>query len=258
VTAPGAPVSLRSVLKSDRTIFGVLVKTTHHQVVEVLAASGVDFVMLDQEHAPFDAHILDCCLMACRGAGIAGIVRVPELSERAILSVLDLGAAGVIVPHVRTREEAELAGAFARYRGGRRGYSNSTRAGRHATMPMQQHVDEADASVAVILMIEDRVGVENAQAIAAVRGIDMLMVGHADLALSLGHDRIDVPAVAAAEARVMDAARRAGMPIGTLAAVPEDVTRLRAAGARMFILGIDQTILSTAVAGMLTRARAAP
>lgn len=257
MTLEGNFAGLRGALHLGRALFGVLVKTTHHQTIEVIAHSGLDFVMLDQEHAPFDSHTLDTCLLACRAAGLAGIVRVPELSERAILSVLDMGAAGIIVPHVSTRETAERAVAYARYSGGKRGFSNSTRAGGFATRTMPEHVRIADQSVAIIAMIEDPEGVANAAAIAATPGIDMMMVGHADLALSLGLQSIDDPEVVTAESTIMEAAEQAGIHVGAMVINASAVAPLYTRGARLFLLGIDQTILRLACANLVNDARAA-
>jgi staphyloferrin B biosynthesis citrate synthase len=255
--APESKVDgLRGIIRSGRALFGVLVKTPYHQTVEVLGHAGLDFVMLDQEHAPFDGHALDTCLLACRAVGLAAIVRVAELTEHAILSVLDMGADGIIIPHVSTAEDAEHAVAFGRY-SGRRGFSNSTRAGQYATRAMPEHVTAADRSIAIITMIEDPTGIANAPAIAATPGVDMLMLGHADLALSLGLQTIDAPEVVAAETTVMSAAREAGIPVGAMVAKPSAVGALRARGAQLFLLGIDQTILRTSCSSLVEQAQRA-
>jgi 2-keto-3-deoxy-L-rhamnonate aldolase RhmA len=247
---------LRRLIHSGRPLFGVLVKTPYHQTVEVIGHAGLDFVMLDQEHASYDGHALDTCLLACRATGLAGIVRLPELSEHAVLSVLDMGAAGIIFPHVSTGEDAKRAVAFSRYAGGTRGFSNSTRAGAYATRTMSEHVPAADKSIAIVAMIEDPEGVANAAAIVATPGLDMIIVGHADLALSLGLNSIDAPEVVAAEAKIMEAAQRVGLPVGVMVTNAFAVAPLYARGARLFLLGIDQTILRIACTSLVKEARA--
>jgi 2-keto-3-deoxy-L-rhamnonate aldolase RhmA len=249
--------NLRRALRSGSPLFGILVKTASHQIVEALGHAGMDFVMLDQEHGPFGSNQLDISLLACRAAGIAGIVRVSQLDESLMLTALDLGAAGIMVPHIRTAGDAERAVGAARYRGGHRSFSNSTRAGKYATRGMADHIDHADDAVAVIALIEDPEGVENAAAIAGVPGLDMMVVGHADLAISMGQPGAAASPVLQAEARVVKAARDAGIPMGRLVNPDEDFRRFRDEGTRLFILGIDQTILRVACAGLLTKAQGA-
>ncbi len=255
----GSEVSrnLRGALRSGSPMFGVLVKTASHQIIEALGYAGLDFVMLDQEHGPFSSNQLDVSLLACKAAGVAGIVRVSQLDESLMLTALDLGAAGIMVPHIRSAKDAERAVGAARYRGGHRSFSNSTRAGQYATSGMADHIDQADDAVAVIALIEDPEGVENAAAIARVPGLDMMLVGHADLAISMGQPSAAAEAVLKAEARVVKAARDAGIPMGRLVNPDEDLRRFRDEGTCFFILGIDLTILRVACAGLLTKARGA-
>jgi staphyloferrin B biosynthesis citrate synthase len=96
---------------------------------------------------------MSCCWP--RASNLAGIVRVSSGDPAKILSCLDCGATGVPVPHVATVEKARAIAAAARYRGGRRGYSGSPRAGAYGATPMWALIDEQDASVCAIAMIED-------------------------------------------------------------------------------------------------------
>jgi 2-keto-3-deoxy-L-rhamnonate aldolase RhmA len=121
---------------------------------------------------------------------------------------------------------------------------------------MSEHVPAADKSIAIVAMIEDPEGVANAAAIVATPGLDMIIVGHADLALSLGLNSIDAPEVVAAEAKIMEAAQRVGLPVGVMVTNAFAVAPLYARGARLFLLGIDQTILRIACTSLVKEARA--
>ena len=85
----------RQRLSAREQMLGTVVKLTAPQVIEILGEAGLDFVMIDAEHAPFDRNAIDLALLAARAAGIHGLVRVPDMGS--ILSALDCGAAGVIV-----------------------------------------------------------------------------------------------------------------------------------------------------------------
>src|SRR5260370_12040770 len=112
----------------------------------------------------------DIVLLAARASNIAGIVRVSSDDPSKILSCLDCGATGVLVPHVATVEKAKAVAAAARYRGGRRGYSGSPRAGGYRATPMWSLVDEQDASVCAIALIQDPQALDHIEPLSALDG----------------------------------------------------------------------------------------
>src|SRR5690606_6272673 len=111
-----------------------------------------------------------------------GVVRVAEPGQ--ILRVLDCGASGVLVPHVDSADRAVQVAAAVRYRGGARGFSNTTRAGGFGAAGMADHVAAQDASVAVVAMIEDPRAIDSIGEIAAVDGIDAFFIGRGDLTVA--------------------------------------------------------------------------
>jgi 2-keto-3-deoxy-L-rhamnonate aldolase RhmA len=246
--------SFRARLAGGEDVFGIFAKTASHQTIEVLGRSGLDYVVIDAEHAPFSRGDLDVCLLAAHATGLPALVRVPELTDAAILGPLDLGAAGVMVPHIQNAEQAKRAVRAAKYAGAR-GFSNSPRAGDYGLRPVAAHAQESDPAVAVVAMIEDEAGIENLREIAAVDGIDALFIGRVDLTISLGQSDVAHPAVEAAVQRIVAAAPVLGKPLGALAGSAELCAALRHDGVRMFLLGTDQAILRTAVADLATRAR---
>src|SRR5262245_48839687 len=117
-------------------VVGSFIKTPTTHATEIMGALGYDFVVIDEEHAPFDRETTDVVLLAARASNLAGIVRVSSDDPAKILSCLDCGATGVLVPHVATVEKARAVAAATRYRGGRRGYSGSARAGAYGGTPV--------------------------------------------------------------------------------------------------------------------------
>ena len=224
---------------------GTFVKTTSPQVIEILAGSGLDFAVLDAEHAPYDRAALDLSLLAGHAAGLPLFVRVQDRSAASLLSVLDLGAAGVLVPHVDSEQDAREVVAHCRYVGGDRGYSSSPRAAGYGALGMKAAIAQGDRNV-VVCQIESVPAVENAARIAAVPGVGALFVGRADLALSMGLDNAQDPRVIEATETVIRASLAAGTPVGMFVGGNAEREKYRALGVSWFIQGSDQSLLRQA------------
>jgi 2-keto-3-deoxy-L-rhamnonate aldolase RhmA len=138
--------------------------------------------------------------------------------------------------------------AACRYRGGRRGYSGSPRAGGYGATPMWKHVDAADAAVTVIAMIEDPEALDDIEAIAGVDGLDGVFIGRGDLTVALGAASNDAPAVQAAVERVMTAMRAANKPICVMVGGKAEASAFRQLGASAFIVSSDQGFMRRAAA----------
>lgn len=238
-------MTLRDRIRARAPLLGTFIKTPAIHPVEIAGLVGLDFVVLDAEHAPFSLDVLDRCLMASRAAGLPALVRIPEVSPTIIQQVLDLGGAGILVPHVATVDEARTAVACARFAGGRRGYSNSTRAGDFGAYGMAQYLQEGDANAAVIVQIEDQAGVENARDIATVPGIDGLFMGRADLTVDMGRSEPTDPAVVAAVSATIKAATESDTACGIFLADALDIPAYVAQGTSFFVIGSDQSMMRT-------------
>lgn len=229
-------------LPTDRPTVATFVKTDSVHVIEVLGGCALDYVVLDAEHAPFDRAGIDRMVFAARAVGLPMLVRVPDQRDATLLSVLDVGAHGVVVPRVDSAEQAAGVVAAARFVGGRRGISLSARFGGYGTRPRAEAVAEADRSL-VVCQIESAAAVEAVDAIAAVPGVGALLVGRADLAMSMGLDGPRHPQVLAATDRVLAAARARGLPVVMAVGQDGEVAEFAARGASSFIVGSDQSLL---------------
>jgi 2-keto-3-deoxy-L-rhamnonate aldolase RhmA len=180
----GNGMNFRERLRAGELLAATWVKTPHIHVVEVLALSSLDLLVLDAEHAPFGRPELDACILAARAGGKPVLVRPASSSHEYLLQALDGGADGVIVPHVRSAAEARELVRASHYGPGGRGFAGSTRAARYATWGMVNH-HKAAKSVSVVAQIEDAEALDEIEEIAAVEGIDALFIGRADLTISL-------------------------------------------------------------------------
>ncbi|MBI1731966.1 MAG: aldolase, partial [Gammaproteobacteria bacterium] len=249
--------ALKQKIRAGQPTLGVFIRTPVASVVEALATVDLDFVVLDAEHGPFGIETLDHCILAARAAGIPPLVRLAEASHSQILSVLDLGAAGILVPHIRSAEEAGAAAAATRYTGGTRGFSASHRAAGYGNVPAAKFRELSDSSMIVIGQVEDREGVGNIDAIAAVTGLDAVFIGPADLSVSLGVQGSDDPVVEKAIETICAGCRRAGRAIGIFLRSTDEIEKYRTQGVSLFIIGTDQALLLRAARAVSAGFRAA-
>lgn len=248
-------VSLKDRLASGERLVGSFVKTPSPTVIEVLGLTGLDCLCLDAEHAPFDRSTIDLCAMAALLAGIDLLVRTPSAAPEHILNALDCGATGVVIPHVRSPDEARAIAASSHYGAGGRGYAGSSRAAGYTTRAMTDHLAASAARSVVIAQIEDPEGIDAIDAIAAVEGIDALFVGRVDLTVAYGATSQDDPRVVAAVEAVCAAGRRHGRPVGMFLARVDDVPIWAAKGASLFLLGSDHGFLLSGAAKLLADAK---
>lgn len=235
-------VDFRERLRAGAPLLGTWVKTPHPHVVEVLSLTMLDCLVLDAEHAPFDRTALDLCILAARAGGKTVLVRPPSAGHADILNALDCGADGVILPHIRSAQEAADAVKACHYVSGGRGYAGSSRAAGFTTKGMARHRADAQ-NITVIAQIEDVEGVDAIDAIAAVEGIDALFIGRADLTISYAAATPDDAVVINAVDRIVAAGKAAGRTTGMFLGRIGDVREWQAKGASLFILGSDHDFL---------------
>ncbi len=247
--------SFRQKFVAREFLVGTFIKTPTTHSTEIMGNVGFDFVVIDQEHAPFDRESIDNALLAARAHGIAGLVRVANSEPSTILSALDCGAVGLLVPHVASAAKAREVAASARYRGGRRGYSGSVRAASYGAKPMWKFIDDSDAEVTIIAQIEDPEALDEIEAIAAVEGIHGLFIGRGDLTAALQAPSNDAPQIRAAVEKISNAATKAGKPISVFVAGNTEAAWLQDFGATMGGGCSDQGFMRRSATSALTELR---
>ena len=230
-------------LMAGEPLIGTFIKTPTGHATEILGGVGFDFVIVDEEHAPFDRRTTDEVMVAARASGIAALVRVASSQSWHIQAALDCGAAGVVVPHVTDAAGAREVVACCRYRGGRRGFSTTPRAGGYGAARAWDHVASQDAAVTVVAMIEDATALDRLDEIAAVDGIDCLFVGRGDLMISMGQPAQDGAELEDAVLRIMAAAQKAGKPVCVMVGAIDETRNFLDRGATVFVLLSDQGLM---------------
>lgn len=192
---------MKEKLRAGEPVYGVSVMIPSPQIVEMVAAAGFDWVLLDCEHGTLTIESVELMAMAAEASGITAIARPATRSPEHILQVLDRGVMGVQVPHVSTAEDAREVVAAVKYHPlGSRGLAAGTRAAvydAHGTLA--DYVKAANDATLIAIQLEERTAIDNIDALLKVDDIDVYFIGPSDLSQSMGHPgNPRAPAVVAA------------------------------------------------------------
>jgi 4-hydroxy-2-oxoheptanedioate aldolase len=247
-------------LKEGQAIIGPIVGFTSPHLVEIAGHAGFDFVFIDCEHGPIGLDECEAMVRAADLVGLSTIVRVPENNPQQILRYLDLGAHGVQVPHLTSKDDALRVVDATKYAPkGSRGMGGG-RAAEYGlgAITGEDFLEYANQQTWVSGMIEDLEGIKNLDQILTVDGLDIIAIGPNDLAGSLGYPgQMNHPEVQRTIDEIIAQARAAGKAVGVGGnSDAESVRRNILRGATYLTLSYAGFI-GRASRGLLTRAREA-
>lgn len=231
---------------------GTVVTLEAPAMAELVRFAGFDWAWIDGEHGAFDERSA-ATAAAVLAPSVKSFVRVPDKSPTTLKRFLDAGSDGIIVPHVNSRAECDaiLQAALFPPHGHRSvGIARAQGYGAYFSESLRTR------SYAVIVQIETAEGVRNVDEIAAMSGIDAVLIGPYDLSGSLGTlGEVDAPVVADAIARVLAACKAARMPCGIFAGDGQRAARAIAQGFDFVGAGVDTALLLGAYRGLIKQAR---
>lgn len=184
----------------------------------IVKAAGGDFVLLDMEHSGFDFETIKAAIRFFEAADVAVLVRVPSQDYHFLARACDVGAEGLMAPMVSTPEQARHILNCIKYHPlGNRGVALGVGHDNYRAQPVADALAAANDRTTFFCLIETAEGAENADAIAAIDGVDCLWVGHFDLSVSLGvPGQFDHPKFAAAMDKIIAAAKAHNKSLGRL------------------------------------------
>jgi 4-hydroxy-2-oxoheptanedioate aldolase len=250
--------ALKGRLAAGARLYGGWLALADPGVAEIMAWAGYDFLIIDQEHGAGSLQDAAALLRACGAAGCPAIVRVPWNDQVYLKRILDLGAQSLMIPMIESSEAAAAAVAACRYPpAGRRGWAApAMRCSRYGTLA--GYTSAANAELFLIAQIESATAADQAEAIAAVDGIDMVLIGVNDLAGSIGLlEQLDRPEVDRLVRRIEAGVRAAGKPLGSVPSARRDTAGLFADGYQLVAGAGDSSLLRQAAETDLARVRAA-
>ncbi len=213
--------------------------TYHEWFIEMAALNGYHAAWIDYQHQNYsDDQITHMCL-ACRAGGIDAIVRMRKRDAGSYSKALEWGAHGVIIPHVNSAAEArEIVRELKFPPEGNRGLDGVEPPARFGYLPGVEYVRQANQETYIIVQVEEPESVENVEEIAAVKGIDVLMIGPGDLTLRYGcYGKVTEPKPWAAVERVAAAAKKSGIQWGLPVANADMAKKYLDMGARFIAHG---------------------
>lgn len=241
---------LKSRLKQGKVVIGPWCIIPSPSAINVIASAGMDFVIIDMEHGPHNFQVVEDMIRAAETEDCATLVRVAKNDEALVLNALDIGAKGVIIPHIESRADAELAISYAKYHPlGKRGFSPFTRAGRYSLDNVQGHSEMQNKQTLVMLVLEGKEGIANLDDILTIEKIedkvDIIYIGAYDLSQAVGFPgQVDHPEVRKHLETCIDKINNCGIAAGGYVAKNStDITWMCDMGMQFITLLPDCTII---------------
>jgi 4-hydroxy-2-oxoheptanedioate aldolase len=232
---------VKQVLRSGKSVHGLFLKSPDPVMAEIIAASGVDFVACDAEHGAASPRDIEGFCRAMEARGGTPFARVASGDRATLLRTFDAGCLGVHVPWVEDAAQAQAAVANIKYEPqGKRGIAG-TRVSRYGQgVDLAEYMAQANEQTLVCLQVESAAGVAQAEAIAAVPGVDVVFVGPTDLSNAIGHPlQFDHPMLVEMIEHVLAATLRQGRTFGIFVRDAAEAAHWHAKGARYFISNFE-------------------
>lgn len=242
---PSGRPDFKSRLRSGDHLRALFVGTLDATLCELVALLGWDMLIVDAEHGAMNARDMESIARACELRGAVAAARIPRSASYEIGRYLDAGAVGVMIPMVESPGQAEGIVELVKYPPrGRRGAAAPRCAGFGLANDAAAEFARANDETVLIMQIETIRGVEQADAIAEVEGVDALFVGPTDLSLALGTPLSwDSASLASGIGRVSAAARRNGKAFGIYAGDVDRTNWCRSMGASLIGAALEDLII---------------
>jgi 4-hydroxy-2-oxoheptanedioate aldolase len=239
--------TVREKLHAGQAVIGLQMGLGSPAVAEMMGYVGFDWLVIETEHNAIDFSGVEHMLMAMNSTDVVPLVRTPSGDPTIILRALDSGAMGLLVPMLRTAEEAAAVVAATRYPPhGIRGFG-PLRASQY-TMDYPDYLARANDNILVSFILETKEALENLEEIMAVPGVDALYFGLFDLCISMGLNPMEMPfpEIEDAMARAVELSRKTGVAVGVGVGSPEDLQKRLDQGMRFITYGTDYILLQGA------------
>lgn len=239
---------IKKKLKNNEPVFGIMIKEARNaNIAEILEIAGFDYFVIDMEHAFYDMSDITEILQFARKIDITGVVRIPRLDYAYVAKALDMGAEGIWVPHLDTAQQAKDLVRFGKYppEGIRGAAVPAFRLkDRQEFKQAADYFRYANDETLLIAQIEGREAIGNIEAITAVTGIDVAMMGTQDLSLDLGYPGQEThPEMKAAIQKVVDACRKNGKASGNHIANIDELRYWIGQGMRMITYSYESNLI---------------
>jgi 4-hydroxy-2-oxoheptanedioate aldolase len=240
---------VKKLWREKRPTFGAIATIPSVQTVQIMANSGLDWIIVDLEHGPIDLATAHAMIVATSGTPCVPWVRIADNQPHLAKAPMDLGALGINFPMICSGAEAERAVRSVRYPPVGERLWGPFHAPFRWGVTMGDYMAGADEAMICGITIEHVKAVERIDEIMAVPGIDLAVIGPGDLATSIGkHGRPDDPEVTALMRRAEEGILKSGVPIGGVARTAEQANAMIARGYLALALGFDWSLFQRGIA----------
>lgn len=178
---------LKEKLQTGKPVLGTWCSIPSAVTADIIASSGVDFLIIDAEHGPISFETAQHMVMACEARNVSPVMRVGAVNEADILKALDIGVHCIQVPNIFKKQQVEELVHYSKFPPvGNRGFSPFTRAAGYTKDNAAIHAQTANNNVMVAINVEGKEAIENIEEILEVEGLDILFIGLFDLSKVLG------------------------------------------------------------------------
>lgn len=244
---------LKKNLQSGKVVIGPFLKLADPAIVEIAGLAGFDFVIIDTEHGPISFETAQNLIRSAEIAGITPIIRVSENSPSLILRSLDIGAQGVQVPQISTKDDAVKAVEAAKFfPQGSRGVCRFVRSAGYSSKNQNEYFKISNQETIVIVHIEGVEGIDNLSEILTVKGLDIIFLGPYDLSQSCGvPGEVNHPTVIEKMEKSVSLSKKMNVAVGTFVDNIESAKKWLGLGVQYISFSVDVGIFFNACSNIV-------
>jgi len=236
---------LKEKLNAGYPVLGTWATVPSVVLADIIASSGVDFIIIDGEHGPITFETAQSMAIACEARGVSPVMRVSGIVEGDILKALDVGVHCVQIPNIANSQDLEKTIQLAKFPPiGMRGYSPFTRAGNYSRFQAKELAVAGNENVLLAIHIEGSEAIDNIEDILKFPELDILFIGLFDISKSLGMPGdVTNPKVIKIVRDLAKKIERAGKYAGSIVENPEDLSRFLDYGIKYITYSVDCAII---------------
>jgi staphyloferrin B biosynthesis citrate synthase len=238
----GDEKSLKARWRRGDLLFGIFSRLTGEEAHESFSFTSVDVVVIDAEHGNFDRERLSRCVLAAKSSSVTVLVRLPDMDPKAVQHAINVGADGVMIPHVDSAEKLRVLSAFAKTTAIERAFAGAGRASRHRTLTWPDFQRDLSERLLFIAQLDEPAGVSVTAEVAAIDSVDGIFLGSIGFTLAMGPQESGALVDAELE-KICDAARAAGKPVAISLPDQDAARHWRRKGINLFVVDSDLAIL---------------
>lgn len=241
---------LKEKLEAGASVLGTWATIPSAITADIMASSGLDFLIIDAEHGPISFERAQEMVIACESRGVSPVMRIGSIDEADILKALDIGVHCILVPNIKSCEDVKKLVALCKYPPiGQRGFSPFTRAGNYSGANATSLTEQANANTQIAIIVEGEEAIRDIDSILQIPELDIVYIGLFDLSKALGiPGQVDDPKVLGRLRELTEKISAAGKYAGTISTNKQKMHDFLSMGVRFIVHLVDCDVLRGAYA----------